>query len=95
MDRIGTRPNAWCVGWTFERSQARPRRTGWHPPLRWAIAFRPIAVPSGGGVLDDRTIQLGNPDAELGFNEYQRGAFLAAPFRSTDNARFLYLGNKM
>lgn len=61
-------------------------------PCGGAMAFRPIAVPSGAGPLDDRAIALGNPDAELGFNEYQRGAFLAAPFRAADGTRLFYLG---
>ena len=56
------------------------------------MAFRPVVVPSGPAPLDDRAIQLGNPDAELGFNEYQRGAFLAAPFRQNDATRVFYLG---
>jgi len=61
-------------------------------PCGGAMAFRAVAVPSGTGALDDRAIQLGNPDAELGFNEYQRGAFLAAPFRAADGTRVFYLG---
>jgi formylglycine-generating enzyme required for sulfatase activity len=61
-------------------------------PCGGGIAFRVIAVPSGAGALDDRAIQLGNPDAELGFNEYQRGAFLAGPFRDANGTRLFYMG---
>jgi formylglycine-generating enzyme required for sulfatase activity len=61
-------------------------------PCGGAIVFRPVAVPSPPGALDDRAIQLGNPDAQLGFNEYQRAAFLAAPFRAADGTRVFYLG---
>ena len=56
------------------------------------MAFRAIAVPSRGGPLDDRAIQLGSPEAELGFNEYQRGAFLAAPFQGKEGAPGFYSG---
>lgn len=61
-------------------------------PCGGGIVFRSVAVPSGPGALDDRTIQLGNPDAELGFNEYQRGAFLAGPFRAANGTRLYYIG---
>lgn len=61
-------------------------------PCGGAMAFRAVAVPAGNAPLDDRAIQLGNPDAELGFNEYQRGAFLAAPFRPGNGPRVFYLG---
>jgi formylglycine-generating enzyme required for sulfatase activity len=61
-------------------------------PCGGAIVFRAVAVPSAPGALDDRAIQLGNPDAHLGFNEYQRGAFLAAPFKAPDGTRVFYLG---
>jgi formylglycine-generating enzyme required for sulfatase activity len=61
-------------------------------PCGGAMAFRPIEVPSGKGPLDDRAIQLGDPDAERGYNDYQRSAFLAAPFTVGDGKRVFYLG---
>ncbi len=61
-------------------------------PCGAAMAFRAVAVPAGIEPLDDRAIQLGTPDAELGFNEYQRGAFLAAPFPGANGVRVFYIG---
>jgi len=60
-------------------------------PCGGALILRPVAVPAGNAALDDRAIQLGSPSAELGFNEYQRGAFLAAPF-TADGTHVFYIG---
>ncbi len=49
-------------------------------PCGGAMAFRPVDVPSGPGPLDDRALILGQADTELGYSDYLRGAFLAAPF---------------
>ena len=49
-------------------------------PCGGAMAFRPVDVPSGPGPLDDRALTVGQADTELGYSEYLRGAFLAAPF---------------
>ena len=61
-------------------------------PCGGAIAFRPIAVPSAGGPLADRPITLGSANAALGFNQYQRRTFLAAPFAGKSGSRRFYLG---
>ena len=49
-------------------------------PCGGAMAFRPVDVPSGPGPLDDRALTVGQAETELGYSEYLRGAFLAAPF---------------
>ncbi len=49
-------------------------------PCGGAMVFRPVDVPSGDGPLDDRAITVGQANTELGYSEYLRGAFLAAPF---------------
>ena len=62
-------------------------------PCGGAMAFRAVDVPSGPGPLDDRAVTVGQADTELGYSEYLRGAFLAAPFPVTEGAgRRLYIG---
>jgi formylglycine-generating enzyme required for sulfatase activity len=60
-------------------------------PCGGAMALRPVAVPTGAGPLDDRAIELGAPDSEHGYNDFQRGAFLAAPFAQGDT-RVFFIG---
>ena len=63
-------------------------------PCGGAMAFRPVDVPSGHGLLDDRTMEIGRTDPAEGYNEFQREAWIAAPFPvpgSTDARRF-YIG---
>ena len=62
-------------------------------PCGGAMAFRPVDVPSGPGPLDDRALTMGQAATELGYSEYLRGAFLAAPFPIPAGAgRRFYLG---
>ncbi len=61
-------------------------------PCGGAIAFRPVAVPSAAGPLADRPITLGSANAALGFNQYQRRTFLAAPFAGKGGNWVFYLG---
>jgi formylglycine-generating enzyme required for sulfatase activity len=61
-------------------------------PCGGDITFRPIAVPAQPGPLGDRAITLGSADAALGYNQYQRSAYLAAPFDVADGSPVYYLG---
>ena len=61
-------------------------------PCGGAMAFRPVDVPSASGPLDDRAFTAGQADTELGYSEYQRGAFLAAPFPGAESGRRFFLG---
>ena len=62
-------------------------------PCGGAMAFRPVDVPSGPGPLDDLALTVGQADTELGYSEYLRGAFLAAPFPiQGGSGRRFYLG---
>lgn len=61
-------------------------------PCGGAMAFRPVDVPSGAGPLDDRAVTLGQADTELGYNDYLRAAFLAAPFPGPEGGRRFYIG---
>ena len=49
-------------------------------PCGGAMTFRPVDVPSGPGPLDDRALTVGQAETDLGYSDYLRGAFLAAPF---------------
>jgi hypothetical protein len=49
-------------------------------PCGGMMIFRPVDVLSGNGVLDDKALTLGSPEARLGYAEFVRAAFLAAPF---------------
>jgi formylglycine-generating enzyme required for sulfatase activity len=49
-------------------------------PCGGAMAFRPIPVPMPPGLLTDREVMLGQPDAELNFSEFLRRSFLAGAF---------------
>ena len=57
-------------------------------PCGGAMAFRPVDVPTGPGPLDDKGMLLGQADTELGYSEYTRGAYLAAPFGEAGHKRF-------
>ena len=62
-------------------------------PCGGAMVFRPVDVPSAPGPLDDRAVTLGQADTALGYSEYLRGAFLAAPFEvSGGGARRFWIG---
>lgn len=49
-------------------------------PCGGAIAFRPVPVPAPPGLLADREVMLGQPDAETGYAEFLRRSFLAGSF---------------
>ena len=61
-------------------------------PCGGGMAFRPVDVPAGPGPLDDRGFTLGIADSSLGFNEYLRLGFLAAPFPGGSAGRRYYIG---
>ena len=62
-------------------------------PCGGAMAFRPVDVPTGPGPLDDRAVTVGQAETELGYSEYLRGTFLAAPFPVPGGAsRRFYMG---
>jgi len=62
-------------------------------PCGGAMVFRPVDVPTASGPLEDRTFLAGQAGTELGYSEYLRTAFLAAPFPSPlGTARRFYLG---
>jgi formylglycine-generating enzyme required for sulfatase activity len=61
-------------------------------PCDGAMVLRPVVVVDGGGPLDDRPVDLGTADTNLGFNDFQRRAFLAAPFRGPDGKRQFWIG---
>jgi hypothetical protein len=51
-------------------------------PCGGRMVFRPIDVLAGAGPLDDKPLTMGSPDQGqgLGYADFIRGAFLAAPF---------------
>jgi formylglycine-generating enzyme required for sulfatase activity len=57
-------------------------------PCGGAMVFRPVEVPTGTGQLDDKSMLLGTSETELGYSEYMRGAFLAAPFGQPGHRQF-------
>jgi hypothetical protein len=61
-------------------------------PCDGAMAFRPVEVIDRGGPLDDRRVELGTAETELGFNEFFHETFLAAPFPSPDRKRLYWMG---
>ena len=61
-------------------------------PCGGAMAFRPVDVPSGAGPLDDRPFTVGQADTDLGYSEYLRAAYLAAPFPGAQGGRRFYIG---
>lgn len=61
-------------------------------PCGGGMAFGPVDVPAGNGPLDDRGVTLGIADSSLGFNEYLRLGFLAAPFPGPAAGRRYYIG---
>jgi hypothetical protein len=60
-------------------------------PCGGKMAFRPVDVPVAGGVLDDHATPLGDPSASRGYSDYQRNAFLSAPFVGAEHARRYYI----
>lgn len=62
-------------------------------PCGGEMSFRPVDVPTGPGPLDDRGLTVGQAETELGYSEYLRGAYLAAPFPIPGGAgRRFYMG---
>ena len=62
-------------------------------PCGGAMTFRAVDVPSAPGPLDDRAFTAGQANTDLGYSEYLRGAFLAAPFPSPQGGgRRFYIG---
>ncbi len=61
-------------------------------PCGGAMAFVPVDVPAGSGPLDDRPVTLGDAGRDLGYSEYLRVAWLAAPFPGEAGGRRYYLG---
>ncbi|MBP0462763.1 SUMF1/EgtB/PvdO family nonheme iron enzyme [Roseomonas sp. PWR1] len=49
-------------------------------PCGGAMAFRPVATPSGPGALDDRPVTLGTTDPAGGIAEFARREAVAGPF---------------
>ncbi len=49
-------------------------------PCGGAMVFRPVEVPTDTGALDDHGMLLGQAGTDLGYSEFTRGAYLAAPF---------------
>jgi formylglycine-generating enzyme required for sulfatase activity len=82
------------VPWDAARWNPQPTQGDLALPLPCggSIAFREIEVPSGSNPLDDRRIQLGTPDPELGYSEFQRNAFIAGGFRGSAQSRRYWLG---
>lgn len=56
------------------------------------IVFRPVDVPATMSPLADRAVTFGEPQTELGFLDYERGAYIAAPFPTGASARRYYIG---
>ena len=62
-------------------------------PCGASMAFRPVDVPTAPGPLEDRAFTAGEAETPLGYSDYLRGAFLAAPFPSPDGkGRRFFLG---
>ena len=62
-------------------------------PCGGAMVFRPVEVPTASGPLDDRAFVAGQAGTELGYSEYLRNAFLAAPFPSpSGESRRFFVG---
>lgn len=52
-------------------------------PCGGSMAFRPVPVPAPPGLLADREVMLGQPDAETGYAEFLRRTFIAGSFTGT------------
>ena len=63
-------------------------------PCGASMTFRPVDVPAGAGPLDDRSIEIGRTDTEEGYSQYQRQAWIAAPFpiSGEPETRRFYIG---
>lgn len=59
-------------------------------PCGGGMVFRPIEVPSEGGVLDDISFQSGQTDTQQGYSDYIRQVWLAAPFISNKSGVKLF-----
>jgi hypothetical protein len=49
-------------------------------PCGGSIVFRPVPVPAADGLLADREVTLGQPDAETSYAEFLRRTFIAGGF---------------
>ena len=87
---LGAAPAPWDTKW-FDPHPAEADLV-LPMPCGGAMAFRPVDVPSGPGPLDDRPVTLGQADTELGYSNYLRADFLAAPFPAGAGARRFYIG---
>ena len=61
-------------------------------PCGGAMVFRPVDVPSAPGPLDDRAFTAGQADTDLGYSDYLRSVFLAAPFPGPGPGRRYFMG---
>jgi hypothetical protein len=86
-------PPPWDAKWYNPKPETNPKpgREDLILPLPCggAMAFRPVDVPAGTGVLADRPVTLGEPEVDLGYFDYVRNAFLAAPFPAPGGGRAL------
>lgn len=64
-------------------------------PCGGKLVFRPVAVPTENGPLDDRSIPMGDPDRALGVAEYVHSENLAAPFPFPGGGRGYWIGKYM
>ena len=81
---------AWAASWNPAFYNPHPAADDLVLPMPCggAMVFRPVVVPTGTGALDDRGMLLGQADTELGYSEFTRGAYLAAPFGAPGSKRF-------
>lgn len=61
-------------------------------PCGGAMTFRPVLVPVAAGPLTDRAVTLGEAQTTQGYIDFQRGAYLAAPFDAGPSARQFLIG---
>ncbi len=57
-------------------------------PCGGSMVFRPVEVLTDTGPLDDKGMLLGQANTDLGYSEFTRGAYLAAPFGEPGHKRF-------
>jgi formylglycine-generating enzyme required for sulfatase activity len=82
------------TSWPEKLYNPQPARDDWVLPMPCggAMAFRRIDVP-GGNPLDDRRVQLGNPDARYAYVENSRADYVGGGFTDAKqkNLRFYLL----